>query len=277
MKTHDDNTTNATTASATDALGLLDKLHQEQVNWSATLYKTAQDKLIALLSECMTAHKLLKDDDKQRKLFNARMKALNIDMRAGTDLSTRIVRYVFRITGGRMHAYARVIREALAADREPTQLATWVADRGGIEGVRASKVAKAAEQELDDATTALEHAGAVVSINKLDTALQPGSSGYGNFTLLLVRHDKSTGNGEVVWGSDNAALIKRYIGRVAKQVLEKHQAELEAVSVPARRLELQAALHALPFQQVQQVQQVQVAPVQSATQIEKEEQEKQAA
>ena len=283
------NTTTTTSAQSTsaiaiansnDALVLLDKLHQEQEQWSATLYKTAQDKLIAMLGECMTAYKWLNDDDKQRKLFNARLKALNMEMRAGTDLSTRIVRYVFRLTGGRMHAYARVIREAIHAQKEPAELAAWIAINGGIEGIRTSKsgnkAAKSIERELENATTALEHAGALVSIGKLEEGLQPSSNSYGNFTLLLVRHDKSSGNGAVVWGSDNAALIKRFIGRVAKQVLDKHEKELEATSAPARRAEFHAALTALP-EQLMQASMVQLPVPAQVFQHKDEKEEEQAA
>ena len=76
--------------------------------------------------------------------------------------------------------------------------------------------------------------------------MQPDSNSYGNFTLLLVRHNKSTGDGEVVWGSSNSVLVKNFIGRHASAVLEQHKSATRAENVTTRSAELQQAIYALP-------------------------------
>jgi hypothetical protein len=224
----------------TGAMPMLDKLHAQQVEWNDTLYKSANDRLLVLLGECLAAYEVLRDDRAACKQLNARLAQLGLGAREGTHLTMRIVRYVFRITNSRASAYARVLRSAAEHKVDALQLKQWVTETGGIEAVRRKSKggltpAQMAAQLCEDAGQALATAKPVACISKLPQALKPDTEAYEGYTLALVRFDKQTGAGDIVWGSANAVLTKRFLSTVGKNVLEKHKVrKLQSVATNKR-------------------------------------------
>ena len=229
---------------------MLDKLHTQQVEWNNTLYKASNDGLFAMLGECLEAYKLLQLDRTACKLLNARLEALGLAAKEGTHLTTRVVRYVFRIANSRAAAYARVLRAAVDHKVEPLKLKLWVIEQGGIEAVRrlnkgGATPAQRAKQLTEDAGSALVSAKALASIDKLPAGLKPGAEAYEGFKLVLLRHNKQTGAGEIVWASENAALTKRFLAVVGEEVLTKHKTS-KAQSTATSKRAAQAAAIAAP-------------------------------
>ena len=221
---------------------MLDKLHTQQVEWNNTLYKASNDGLFAMLGECLEAYKLLQLDRTACKLLNARLEALGLAAKEGTHLTTRVVRYVFRIANSRAAAYARVLRAAVDHKVEPLKLKLWVIEQGGIEAVRrlnkgGATPAQRAKQLTEDAGSALVSAKALASIDKLPAGLKPGAEAYEGF--------KQTGAGEIVWASENAALTKRFLAVVGEEVLTKHKTS-KAQSTATSKRAAQAAAIAAP-------------------------------
>ena len=234
----------ASNRTARSALDMLDRLYNEQIEWTNTLYKSANDRLLSLLGECIDAFNLLKADPTARKVLDARLKEIKLDPRAGTHLATKVVRYVFRLSNGRASAYARVLRVAIDSKVEPLKLGAWVAAEGGIEAVRRApkgvNAKELAKQTAASAEEVLATAKALLTIAKLPASLKAGTEAVATFSLLLVRNDQQTGAGDVVWGTDNAALTKRFLALVGKKVLETH-AKRAAIATTKRAARKAAA------------------------------------
>lgn len=232
------------------AMPMLDKLYTQQVEWRDTLYKSANERLLGLLSECLEAYKLLKDDKIACKLLNARLGELGLGAREGTHLTMRVVRYVFRITNSRAASYARVLRAALEHNIGSVALKEWVIEKGGVEGVRrlnksGVSPAQVAKQVSEEAGEVLGNAKALASINKLPSELKPGENAYEGFKLVLLRHNKQTGEGEIVWASDNAALTKRFLAVVGTDVIAKNK-KYKAQNTASDRRAVRAVAIAAP-------------------------------
>ena len=121
------------------AIGQLDKLHAEQVQWHDKQYKGTTDKLHSMLAGCLDVCEQLKGERGQRKLLDNALESWGYTKLATTHLTTKVVRYVFRMTGKRTDAYARVLRLATAAGVTALDFPKWVADAGGVEEVRRTR------------------------------------------------------------------------------------------------------------------------------------------
>src|SRR5271170_5527694 len=126
----------ATVGHNSNPLELLDSIYVQQVEWTNTLYKSANERLLGLLSDCVKAYYVLHKDRYASKCLTQQLKDWRLVERDGTHLATRIVRYVFRLNNSRTSAYARVVRAAIDKKLEASQVAAWVTDQGGIESVR---------------------------------------------------------------------------------------------------------------------------------------------
>ncbi len=211
-------------ASKINLLEFIEQLHTDQCAWNDAHYKTTTDKLLNLLGRCLQARIHLAADDKQRRHFFKLFDATDAIAGKNLSLTSRVVRYVFRITGNRASAYARVIDIALSARIAPTELATWVREHGGIEEVRrnyAAGEAPAAKQQAQQAAVenALGSAGVICTINKLPQQLHASSNNVHAYSLALVRHDKTTGNGDVLWGTSDNTLIKQFLLHQSKRLI----------------------------------------------------------
>ena len=153
----------------------LHRIHSQQVNTNYPPYNVVQInedeymirmavagfgpdnlsvKLLDLLGRCLEAQMHFAADDKQRRSFFKVFDAMGAIAGKKLSLTSRVVRYVFRITGNRASAYARVLDIALSAKITPAELATWVREHGGIEEVRrnyAAGEAPAAKQQAKQA------------------------------------------------------------------------------------------------------------------------------
>lgn len=204
----------------TNALDFIDKLQADQQVWHSGLYASANEKLLALLADCLLAYSKLRDDRRALKVFKIRAKDLSIPFNAGTHLASIVVRYVFRIHNSRAAVYARVLRAALDEKIAPEQLPAWVTNVGGIENVqRPSKSNMSATQQrdadVDDAVELLLESAALTTLEASAADLTPDTSAGMPFSLVLVRSGPS-GDFEVVRCVRNTSLLRQVLAREAK-------------------------------------------------------------
>lgn len=244
MSTNNTNTAvPAQQGSALDPLAFIERLYEKQLDWNDKHYRTTTEKLLDLLAECADARSKLVEDQALRKSFYARFDSNKLKVKNGMSLTAKLVRYVFRITGNRASAYARVIDAAHDADIKPADLPDWVTKNGGIEAVR--RVSKDGVSPADKtrnavhkAESALKQRKPLVTIDQLPQELHADVNNAHEFTLALVRHDTSTGQGHIVCASANASLIKQFLASIATKVAASNEneniARSDAASLEAR-------------------------------------------
>ena len=245
---------NNNTVNNSNALTQLEALYAEQITWNDTLYKASTTQLYSMLAGCLDVCEQLKGEIKRRKLLDNWLAAAGLKFNEGTALATKVVRYVFRIDNKRSSIYSRVLRIAIADGVKAEGFAAWVIECGGIEEVRrtaASGVSAAAKKKqiAKDAAEILLEADALVTLSNLPQALDVNTDGAFEFSLALVRKNKSTGVAEIVRGTDNAPLIAKFLALVGADVIKARTAQLaieqQATAADAADDAIEAAMVAL--------------------------------
>lgn len=229
-----------------DPLAFIERLYEKQVEWNDKHYRTATEKLHGLLAECAEARDRLAVDATLRKQFHARFDDTGLKMKNGMSLTAKLVRYVFRISGNRASAYARVIDTARDAGIKPADLPAWVAKQGGIEAVRritkdGVTPADKTRNAVDKAESVLKHSKPLATIDKLPQELHADVNNPHEFTLALVRHDSATGKGHIVCASSNASLVRQFLANVSAKVVAGNENE-DIARIDAAGLELRNAV-----------------------------------
>jgi hypothetical protein len=219
----------------------LDRVHDDQVEWNTTLYRTANEKLYSLLGSCLKVMYVLSSNKKLKKELDAKLTSLTIPYNAGTHLSTKIVRYVFRISNKRANAYARVVQSAFEHKKSPDNLPSWITQEGGIEAIRLNTKGPSKEEireRIEQTSTVLHEAEADLTIDDTprvsvdETAEHPYALG-----LARIKDGKT----EFVYWSTNASLIRQFLQVVGKQVLNDNEARA-AEDEAADKLATQSAI-----------------------------------
>ena len=206
----------------------LDLLCKEREEWETGAYKTSNDQLYRILGRCLDIYQQLRDDLGQRRVFKSKLDALKakkaIEFKESTNLPTRIVRYVFRNSGKRSLAYAKVLIAANEAKIDSLGLAAWIAKEGGVEqirrmdknGIKPSVFNASLQQSASD-----YYAGSkgLVTAFKAPTSLLPDAEGTDNFSLALVRKEDD-GQVTIVYGTNKSALVKQMLTLAGKQLAE---------------------------------------------------------
>ncbi len=228
---------------------VLDGLRAKQVEWTNTAYKAANDGLINLLAECVEAYNELSRDADGRKHLTEALAALQLEPKDGVHLSTRIGRYVFGEKSKRVDGYATIVRAAIEHKQSGKSFAKWVKTCGGLDQVRRlKKVGNAGSmtprQMSTKASNALLSMPAAHIIRKPAEFLKASDKALENYSVALIRHNSQTGEAEVVYGTDNAAVTRHLLTVVAKAVVGKvEKAEASAANI-VKRVERKAAIEA---------------------------------
>ena len=231
-------------------IAMLDRLHKQQVTWTDTVFKAANDGLITLLGECVDAYAALRKDADERKAVAAALKGLDLEANDGTHLATRVVRYVFRAKTTRVARYAAIVRSAIEHKIDGMAFAKWVKEQGGLDAIRRkTKVADGTvltpRQLSDQAKNVLAKAPALHVVPKAPAALKASGKALDTFALALVRYNTQTGGAEIVHGSDNAGLTRRYFEVVGKAVLANSAKAVQSASASAQRKKSHAAIQSV--------------------------------
>jgi hypothetical protein len=231
---------NAAPAAPRNAAEFLQKLYVEQCEWNKKYYKTTNDKLLDLLAKSLQARSMLADSIAQRKEFLALFNSIEeIASEKPLTLTSRVVRFVFRITGNRASAYARVLDIALEEKIKPAALPDWVRRNGGIEEVRRNYQSGQSPKDLRErleaeAEKSLTATQAICVIADLPQALHASPDHTFPYTVALIRHDKTTGSGEVVWAASNETLIRQFLSHQGKAIAEAAVGKATAATLAAQ-------------------------------------------
>jgi transcriptional regulator len=200
-----------------------DVLAQRRTAWELGALKSSNAELIALLADCLGFYLHLIKFDDARKKFHAIYKEANLQSTKGTELMTKIVRYVFgEKAAKRTFAYAKVLSVAWEEKVSPEMLADFVASRGGIEEVRRSSGKSNEKRKMRDES--IEKASASLKIVKplAEKVVPPKTlkvEGTTNFVAAIARRE-ADGTLSIVHVSTNATLIERLLENASKDVVK---------------------------------------------------------
>jgi hypothetical protein len=200
-----------------------DVLAQRRAVWEAGAFAASNAELIALLADCLGFHLHLIKFDDARKQFHAIYKEAKLTNTKGTELMTKIVRYVFGEKAvKRTFAYAKVLTVASEENVAPETLAAFVAKRGGIEEIRRNGGGATEKRKMRDES--IEKASASLKIVKplAEKVVPPKTlkvEGATNFVAAIIRRE-TDGTLSIVHLSTNETLIESLLANAAKDFVK---------------------------------------------------------
>lgn len=133
----------AKAAPSDNAFTLLTELEQQRITWEEGVYRTSNQMLYAILSQCLQFGGELKEMEAikvRRQALEAFYKQRGYRWKKDTPLMTKIVRAVFGdIDRRRISTYSLVLRQAMKEQVLPTRFADWVEQNGGVQEVRLAR------------------------------------------------------------------------------------------------------------------------------------------
>ena len=129
---------------AINAGKLLTAMEANRISWEQGAYRTSNLELYNVLAEClMFAGELPVAESKQRSAaLETFFKERGYKYKKDSHIIARVVRAVFgNIDRRRISTYVLVLRQAQKSKVEPTQLAQWIEDGGGIQEIKLARSA----------------------------------------------------------------------------------------------------------------------------------------
>lgn len=219
------------------------ELEQQRIEWEDGVYRTSNQALYAILSQCLEqASDLVSTEANKlrREALDVFYKQRGYRIKKETPLMTRIVRAVFGdIDRRRISTYSLVLRQAKKECVKPEQFAEWVEERGGVQEVRLARSStfvspKAKAQTAQSSFEQMEKL-AVVKTEQLTLLANTDLIGEHCVLLAMQEADSSFTVKAVVTsaGAVNAAFAALYQQqkaeeeRLAKELAEARKAELK--------------------------------------------------
>lgn len=119
------------------------ELEQQRIEWEDGVYRTSNQALYAILSQCLQYGADLPTTEankERREALDAFYKQRGYRIKKETPLMTRIVRAVFGdIDRRRISTYSLVLRQAKKEAVSPEAFANWVEERGGVQEIRLAR------------------------------------------------------------------------------------------------------------------------------------------
>ena len=201
----------------------LDDLHKQQIKWDQKFFQPQQKHLLDLLATCLDVCHQLQGDRPLHKQFNAAASAASVVFNNGTDVSTKVVRYVFRINTRRAFVYSAALRAALKAKITVEQFPGWVLDCGGVDNAARMRACAAndrltSQQVVSAVAEQLMGLPALVSLGKEPKGVEVACNGDTDLAVALIRKNDTTGEYEIVFSAKEAGLVASVLKGVAKDV-----------------------------------------------------------
>ena len=219
----------ANVAFASTTVATLDALRAQRITWEATDYKKANEGLYDLLARCLDLFNnkfvvATEDDRKTLRLdLEAKLKADGLKTQRNTTTLTMFVRFVFGNDRKRAHAYTYVIKAAISHAVTADNLATYIANEGGIEEIKRKMVVK--EETLQKRVELAKAQEAVVADLEVAKIKPLATVKLGNIKgdyAVLVAKPNVDGDVDIigVLGDVNEALYNALLKKLAKQHVE---------------------------------------------------------
>jgi hypothetical protein len=227
----------------------LTELEQQRIEWEDGVYRTSNQALYAILSQCLQYGLDLpttQANKDRREALDEFYKQRGYRIKKETPLMTRIVRAVFGdIDRRRISTYSLVLRQAKNEAVEPDNFADWVEKKGGVQEVRLSQsatfVSPKAKAETAQQSFKQMDKLAVVKSEELSKLANPDLIGE---QCLLVATQEADGSFTVralvtANGAVNAAFAAVY--QAQKAEADRLEKERKAAIEAAVKTELEAS------------------------------------
>lgn len=192
-----DTAVKVSTTTQAAAIGLA-ALEDKRKQWEATVYRTSNQQLYALLAECLAyGGELSFEQAQQRSQVLADFcQVRGYAVKKDSPLLTRIVKAVFgNVDRRRISTYSLVLRSAKAANVLPTDLAQWIEQNGGVQEIKlarsASYISPKAKAEKVQAT--LSSAGDLAVV-KTEALAQLADADHMGQECVLVAVQQADGS-----------------------------------------------------------------------------------
>lgn len=218
-------------APSDNALTLLTELEQQRISWEEGVYRTSNQMLYSILSQCLQFGGELIEMEAikvRRQALEAFYKQRGYRWKKDTPLMTKIVRAVFGdIDRRRISTYSLVLRQAKKEQVLPPQFADWVERNGGVQEVRLARsdtfVTPKVKAETAQGRFEQMDKLAVVKTDELSKLADPDCIGE---NCLLVATQEADGSFTVralvtANAAVNAAFAAIYQAEIAKRAAEE--------------------------------------------------------
>ena len=217
---------------AINAGKLLASMEAKRIAWEQGVYRVSNKEFYALLADCLLfSGELPVAESKQRSVaLEVFSKERGYKYKKDSHIVARVVRAMFGdIDRRRISTYVLVLRQAQKSNIEPTQLAQWIEDCGGIQEIKLSRsatfvspTAKAsiAKNDFDNLP--------VLAIAKSEQLSQLADAGFVGENCVLIAEQMAHGGFAIralvrKEGAVNAAFTALYGDIKSQQVAAKKE------------------------------------------------------
>lgn len=221
----------ANTLNTNEVADRLNALAQDRAEWENSTLKKSNEELYLLLDRCFTLLEQMKGKRNLIAELNAMLEKKKIVFNDGTSLATKVARFVFNGNSKRITGYARVLRVAEQEKGQRESFTKFIKRKGGVEEVRkqdstgALTKSQQAKQNVRFAESYYgKSASLTANINCRAAEVQPRADTSHLFSTALLRKNKD-GSFSIVFGSNNASLVKQMLAEGGKVAGQKVVAE----------------------------------------------------
>ncbi len=199
----------------------LDELTATRKNWETNEYAASNAKLYAILEKCFEVLSSARRSTKLRRFITQELEDRGVRFKAGTQLETRIARWVFGDCSNRIAAYSRVLKLAHTDKPEKQSLSDWIVSKGGVENIRRESTSKpklSRKEKVKRATEYFESAESLfeLQVDKPDVFL-PNDDADNDFCVVLVRPNGKSGL-EIIHSCNAESVVNSVLVRAASEI-----------------------------------------------------------
>ncbi len=221
----------ANTLNTNEVADRLNALAKDRAAWENGTLKQSNEELYTLLDRCFTLLEQMKGKRKLIAELNAMLEKKKIVFNEGTSLATKVARFVFNGNSKRITGYARVLRVAEQEKGQRESFTKFIKRKGGVEEVRKQEStgtltkSQQAKQHVRFAEAYYAKSAALTTtINCKAAEVQPHAETSHQFSAALLRKNRD-GSFSIVFGSNNASLVKQMLAEGGKVASQKIVAE----------------------------------------------------
>lgn len=217
---------------AINAGKLLAGMEAKRINWEQGAYRVSNLELYNVLADCLLfASELPVAESKQRSAaLESFFKERGYKYKKDSHIIARVVRAVFgNIDRRRISTYVLVLRQAQKSKVEPTQLAQWIENGGGIQEIKLSRSATfvSPTAKASSAKSDFENLP-ILAIAKSDELSQYADAGFVGENCVLIAEQLANGGFAIralvrKEGAVNAAFTALYSDIKSQQVAAKKE------------------------------------------------------
>lgn len=175
----------------------LAKMEVARINWEQGAYRNSNLELYGVLADClMFAGELPVAESKQRSAaLETFFKERGYKYKKDSHIIARVVRAVFgNIDRRRISTYVLVLRQAQKSKVEPTQLAQWIENGGGIQEIKLSRSATFVSPTAKASIAKTDFANLpVLAIAKSEQLSQLADAGFVGEDCVLIAEQLADG------------------------------------------------------------------------------------